>query len=80
MQDAERRRAVEKKRKVERSARARVRELERRRERLMSDAKASATRPCAKGKGNNMQGSFFEHCLCHTALMELSCLVDVRAT
>ena len=51
VQDAERRRAVEKKRKVERSARARVRELERRRERLMSDAKVSAPRPCAQGKG-----------------------------
>ena len=58
VQDAERRRAVEKKRKVERSARARVRELERRRERLMSDAKVSATRPCAKGKGNNSKEVF----------------------
>ncbi len=46
-QDAERRQAVEKKRKVERSARARVRELERRREQLMSDAKVSAAWLCA---------------------------------
>jgi len=41
-QDAERRSAVAGKKKLERAARARVLELERRRERLMSDAKARA--------------------------------------
>ncbi len=41
-QDAERRNAVAGKKKLERAARARVLELERRRERLMSDAKARA--------------------------------------
>lgn len=39
-QDGERRRAVAEKKKAERAARARVREHERRRERLLSDAKA----------------------------------------
>lgn len=75
---------MEKKRKVERSARARVRELERRRERLMSDAKVSAAWPCAKGKTAYQSGrsvaELVNICLYRTALEEASCLVDVRAT